>query len=79
VKQLVVENLIIGSPFREPGRHLTFTDEGITNEVRDGRSSTWYFVPSACPARKVRSSVNLTQNGHGTGSKNRQWDREKPL
>jgi len=33
VKQVVIENPVINSPFREPDRHFRFTDEGITNEV----------------------------------------------
>jgi len=37
MSQVVIENPIINSPFDEPTRHFRFTDEGITNEIVDGR------------------------------------------
>jgi len=52
VKQVVIENPVINSPFREPGRHFKFTDEGITNEVIEGRRTSSYFVPIAQPRKK---------------------------
>jgi hypothetical protein len=40
VSQVVIENLIINSPFDEPTRHFRFNDEGITDEeVSGGRTS----------------------------------------
>ena len=33
MKQVVIENPVINSPFCEPTQHFRFTDEGITNEV----------------------------------------------
>ena len=33
MKQIVIENPVINSPFREPSRHFKFTDEGITAPV----------------------------------------------
>ena len=50
--QVVIENPIINSPFDEPTRHFRFTDEGITNEVVDGRRISSYFVPIARPKKK---------------------------
>ncbi|MBI5234758.1 MAG: DEAD/DEAH box helicase family protein [Deltaproteobacteria bacterium] len=52
MKQVVIENPIINSPFDEPTRHFRFTDEGITNEVVDGRRISSYFVPIAKPKKK---------------------------
>jgi len=52
VKQVVIENPVINSPFQEPGRHFKFTDEGITNEVIEGRRTSSYFVPIAQPRKK---------------------------
>jgi type III restriction enzyme len=52
VKQVVIENPIINSPFDEPNRHFRFTDEGITNETVDGRRISSYFVPIARPKKK---------------------------
>ncbi len=34
---VVIENPILNSPFREPSRHWRFGDTGITNEVVEGR------------------------------------------
>jgi type III restriction enzyme len=52
MRQVVIENPIINSPFVEPTRHFRFTDEGITNEVVDGRRTSSYFVPIAKPKKK---------------------------
>ncbi len=49
---VVIENPILNSPFREPDRHWRFGDTGITNEVVEGRRSSSYFMP--IPASKVR-------------------------
>jgi hypothetical protein len=48
----LIENPILNSPFLEPWRHFKFTDEGITNEVVDGRRSSSYFIPIARPKKK---------------------------
>ena len=48
----VIENPILNSPYREPARHHRFSDEGITNEVVDGRRSSSYFIPIAQPKKK---------------------------
>lgn len=52
MSQVVIENPIINSPFEEPTRHFRFTDEGITNEIVDGRRISSYFVPIAPPKKK---------------------------
>jgi len=57
VRQVVIENPVINSPFREPGRHFKFTDEGITNEVINGRRSSSYFVPIAQPRKKGQKQL----------------------
>ncbi len=48
----IIENPILNSPFRAPDRHFRFTDDGITNQVEDGRRSSAYFVPIPPPKRK---------------------------
>jgi hypothetical protein len=48
----LIENPILNSPFKEPGLHFKFTDEGITNEVVSGRRSSSYFIPIARPKKK---------------------------
>jgi len=35
MQQVVIENPILNSPFREPKRHFRFSDERITNEVAE--------------------------------------------
>jgi type III restriction enzyme len=52
MRQVIIENPVINSPFREPTCHFRFTDEGITNEIIDGRRTSSYFVPIAQPRKK---------------------------
>ncbi len=52
MSQVVIENPIINTPFHEPTRHFRFSDEGITNEIIDGRRVSSYFVPIARPKKK---------------------------
>ena len=52
MSQVVIENPIINSPFSEPTRHFRFSDEGITDEIADGRRTSSYFVPIARPKTK---------------------------
>ncbi len=52
MKQVVIENPILNSPFLEPNRHFKFTDEGITNEVVEARRISSYFVPIAQPRKR---------------------------
>jgi type III restriction enzyme len=52
VKQVVIENPVINSPFQEPKRHFRFSDEGITNEIIESRRTSAYFVPIARPKKK---------------------------
>ena len=52
MNQVVIENPIINSPFDEPTRHFRFSDEGITDEIGDGRRTSSYFVPIAKSKKK---------------------------
>jgi len=54
VKPVVIENPVINSPFGEPTRQFRFTDEGITNEIVEGRRISSYFVPIPRPKKKSR-------------------------
>jgi type III restriction enzyme len=49
---VVIENPIINSPFDEPTHHFRFTDEGITDEIVEGRRTSASFVPIAKPKKK---------------------------
>ena len=50
--QVVIENPILNSPFVEPTRHFRFDDEGITNEIIEGRRVSSYFIPIPQPRKK---------------------------
>ena len=52
MKQVVIENPIINSPFKEPNRHFRFTEEGITDEIVETRRVSAYFIPIARPKKK---------------------------
>lgn len=52
MKQVVIENPTINSPFEEPRRHFRFADEGITDEIVEDRRDSSYFIPIARPKKK---------------------------
>ena len=52
MKQVVIENPILNSPFDEPKRHFKFAEEGITNEIIEERRISTYFIPIAKPKKK---------------------------
>lgn len=41
MKQVVIENPVLNSPFEEPGKRFRFSDEGVTNSIKTkyGKSS----------------------------------------
>lgn len=45
MSQVVIENHILNSPFREPTRFFKFDDEGNTDEIAEGRRESSYFIP----------------------------------
>ncbi len=57
--QVVIENPILNSPFGEPTRHFKFTDEGISNDVAEGRRTSSYFVPIAKPKKKGAKQLDF--------------------
>lgn len=44
-KHTVIEDPVINSPFEVPKHHFKFDDDGITNEIIQGRRSSSYFMP----------------------------------
>jgi len=52
VRLIVIENPVINSPFAEPVRNFRFTDEGISNDIVEGRRISSYFVPIARPKKE---------------------------
>ena len=59
MSQVVIENPIINAPFDEPSRHFRFSDEGITDEIVDGRRTSSYFVPIARPKKKRSTQLQF--------------------
>ncbi|HVR46903.1 MAG TPA: DEAD/DEAH box helicase family protein [Candidatus Binatia bacterium] len=49
---VVIENPILNSPYEEPKRHWKFGDDGITDEVVEGRRVSSYFIPIPPPKKK---------------------------
>ena len=52
MKQVIIENPVINTPFEEPMRHFRFTEDGITNEIVDDRRISSYFIPVPRPRKK---------------------------
>jgi hypothetical protein len=52
VKQVIIENPVINSPFAEPRRHFKFDDDGITDQIVESRRISSYFIPIAKPRKK---------------------------
>ncbi len=57
MKQIVIENPILNSPYTEPRRHFRFSDEGITNDIVEARRTSSYFVP--IPQARKKSPKQL--------------------
>lgn len=53
----VIENPILNSPYTEPARHHLFDDDGITNDVAEGRRPSSYFIPIAQPKKKTKAAT----------------------
>jgi type III restriction enzyme len=56
--EVLIENPIINSPFKEPDRQFAFDDNGITNEVIPGRRRSSYFIPIA-GAKKSKTGQQM--------------------
>ena len=53
--QVIIENPVINSPFREPGKHFQFDENGITDQILEQRRKSAYFTPIPQPKkRKMR-------------------------
>ncbi len=57
--QTVIENPVINSPFDEPSRHFRFNDDGITDEIVEGRRVSSYFIPIAQPKKKGAKQLSF--------------------
>lgn len=61
MRQVVIENPILNSPFEEPHRHFRFTDEGITDQILEGRRPSINFIPVPPPKKKGKQLTFDTQ------------------
>ena len=52
--QVVINDPIINSPFAEPKRHFRFDENGITDQIIEGRRESFYFMPVARPRGQTR-------------------------
>src|SRR4030042_4980127 len=62
---VVIENPILNSPYREPSRHWKFSDDGITDEIVESRRVSAYFIPIAKP-RSRGAGGQLSLQGEWT-------------
>ena len=58
---VVIDSPILNSPFAEPARHFRFDDDGITNEIAEGRRRSTYFIP--IPKPRVKGGGQLALAG----------------
>ncbi len=58
MRQVIIENLILNSPYSEPTRHFHFTDEGITSEIDEGAASARISSPSHTPKKKNPKQID---------------------
>ena len=51
-RQVLIANPVLNSPFEVPRKHWKFTDDGITDEITEGRRPSSYFIPIAPPKKR---------------------------
>lgn len=56
MKEVVIENPIINSPFEEPQRHFRFDNDGITSEIIESRRDSQTFIPIAKPRKRDKQT-----------------------
>ena len=54
-----IENPILNSPYKMPTRHFKFDEEGITDEVVEGRRRSQYFMPVPASKQKGKAQKEL--------------------
>jgi type III restriction enzyme len=55
----VIDNPILNSPYEAPTRYWKFDDEGITDQVQDGRRPSAYFMPIPAAKRRQAAQAQL--------------------
>ena len=57
MKQVVIENPVLNSPFEDPKRHFKFADEGVTDEIVEA------IVRQRIALRRRGSYIGITSAG----------------
>lgn len=60
MKQVVIENPVLNSPFEESTRHFKFSGEGITDEIIAARRVSSNLIPIPRPKKKNPTHKHLT-------------------
>jgi type III restriction enzyme len=58
---VVIENPILNSPYVEPTRYFRFSDDGITDEIVEGRRPSSFFIPIPQPKMRGKQLTLETQ------------------
>jgi hypothetical protein len=58
-----IDNPTLNSPFEMPNRHFRFDDEGITDEVVEGRRPSSYFMPIPASRKRIGPQEELICDG----------------
>jgi type III restriction enzyme len=61
MKQVIIENPILNSPFDMPKRHFKFDEFGITDEIEESRRLSSYLIPIASPRKATKQPTFETQ------------------
>ena len=61
MSQTVIENPVINSPYFEPSRHFRSADDGITNDIIQGRRVSSYFIPIPQP-KHTSKQMTITES-----------------
>ena len=69
MKQVIIENPVINSPFSEPQRHFKFDEGGITDEILERRRQSEYFIPIPKPKTKQTSQTLIDFGEAWTGDR----------
>lgn len=69
MKQVIIENPVINSPFSEPQRHFKFDEGGITDEIIERRRQSEYFIPIPKPKRNQTNQALIDFGEGWTGDR----------
>ncbi len=61
MRQVVIENPVLNSPYTEPTRHFRFDEDGITDDIVHSRRVSSYFIPVPRPRKRGKQMVLDTE------------------